>query len=49
MLTEKGKNFFRGLLIYGMYIGIFWEILFGWKETIHLIAYLLGYEIVRIG
>ena len=48
MLTEKGKDFMRGVILYGMFLGLFWEALFGWKATIQLIAYLLGYQITPL-
>ena len=48
MLTEKGKNFMSAVILFGMFYGIFWEILIGWKATIQLIAYLLGYQITPL-
>ena len=48
MLTEKGKNFMRGVILFGMFYGIFWEILIGWGNTFRIIAYFLGYQIAPL-
>lgn len=48
MLTEKGKNFMRGVILFGMFYGIFWEILIGWGNTLRIIAYFLGYQIAPL-
>ena len=48
MLTEKGKNFMRGVILFGFFYAIFWEILIGWGNTIRIIAYFLGYQIAPL-
>ena len=48
MLTEKGKNFMRGVFLFGMYFGIIWQILIGWGNTLRIIAYFLGYQIAPL-